>query len=123
MEGHMTFAGYLFLGLVAGIISGVVGIGGGIIIVPALVLMFGMSQHMAQGTTISMLVLPIGVLGAWVYYREGFVDFAIAGWMAAGFLVGSLAGARIAVHLPGGTLEKIFGVVMVLIGVKLIFGR
>jgi uncharacterized membrane protein YfcA len=119
----MTFAGYVLLGLVAGIVSGVVGIGGGIIIVPALVLLFGLSQHTAQGTTMAMLVLPIGILGAWVYHREGFVEISIAGWMAAGFLIGSLAGARIAVHLPGGTLEKIFGLIMVFIGMKLIFGR
>ena len=117
------FAGYLVLGAGAGVLSGLVGIGGGVIIVPALVFLFGMTQHAAQGTTLAMLVLPVGALAAWVYYRQGFVDFSIAAALAVGFFLGSLGGARIAVALPAATLEKIFGVVVVLIGLKMMFGR
>ena len=115
--------GYLVLGLAAGALSGLVGIGGGVIIVPALVLFFGMSQHSAQGTTVAMLVLPVGLLAALVYYRQGFVDLSVAGLLAAGFFFGSLAGARIAVAIPAATLERIFGAMVVLIGLKMMFGR
>ncbi len=118
-----TSAGYIALGLIAGLLSGVVGIGGGVIIVPALVLFFSMSQHTAQGTTVAMLVLPVGVLAAWVYYKQGFVDLRVAGLLAAGFFLGSMAGARIAVALPAGVLERVFGIVIVLIGAKLIVGQ
>jgi uncharacterized membrane protein YfcA len=117
-----TSIGYLVLGLVAGVLSGLVGIGG-VIIVPALIFFFGMSQHSAQGTTVAMLVLPVGVLGAWVYYRQGFVDISVAALLAAGFFLGSLAGARIAVAVPAPALERVFGVLVVLIGLKMIFGR
>ncbi len=118
-----TSIAYLLLGLAAGVLSGVVGIGGGVIIVPALVFFFGLSQHNAQGTTVAMLVLPVGVLGAWVYYRNGFVDVPAAALLAAGFFLGSLAGAKIAVAIPALALEKFFGVMVVLIGLKMIFGR
>lgn len=82
-----------------------------------------MSQHTAQGTTVAMLVLPVGALAAWVYYRQGFVDISVAALLAVGFFLGSLAGARIAVALPAAALEKIFGVMIVLIGLRMIFGR
>jgi uncharacterized protein len=118
-----TSLAYLVLGVVAGVLSGLVGIGGGVIIVPALIFFFGLTQHAAQGTTVAMLVLPVGALAAWVYYRQGFVDVSVAALLAAGFFVGSLAGARIAVALPATALEKIFGVMVVLIGVKMIVGR
>ena len=75
----MTAFLHILLGLVAGILSGLIGIGGGTIIVPALVLFFGISQHMAQGTTLALLVPPIGILAAWTYYRQGYVDLHIAG--------------------------------------------
>ena len=118
-----TSIGYLALGMGAGILSGLVGIGGGVIIVPALIFLFGMSQHSAQGTTVAMLVLPVGALAAWVYYRQGFVDISVATLLAAGFFVGSLAGARIAVALPAAALEKILGVMIVLIGLKMILSH
>ena len=118
-----TSAGYLALGLIAGVLSGLVGIGGGVIIVPALVFLFGMSQHTAQGTTVAMLVLPVGVLGAWVYFRQGYVDIPVAALLAVGFFLGSLAGARIAVAIPPAILERVFGVMVVLIGVKMVIGH
>lgn len=119
----MTTPGYIILGLVAGILSGLVGIGGGIIIVPALIFFFGISQHVAQGTTIAMLVLPVGASAAWVYYQQGYVDFSIAALLAVGFFLGSMIGARIAVALPAATLEKVFGILVTLIGLKMVVGR
>ena len=115
--------GYVVLGIVAGVLSGLVGIGGGVIIVPALIFLFGMSQHSAQGTTIAMLVLPVGVLGAWVYFRQGYVNISAAALLAAGFFLGSLAGARIAVAIPETALEKVFGAMVILIGLRMMFGR
>jgi uncharacterized membrane protein YfcA len=76
---------YLLLGLVAGIISGLIGIGGGTIIVPVLVFFFGLSQHQAQGTTLALLVPPIGFLAAWTYYKQGYVNLQIAAFICLGF--------------------------------------
>jgi uncharacterized membrane protein YfcA len=84
---------YLLLGLIAGITSGLIGVGGGIIIVPALVFLFGFSQHEAQGTTLALLVPPIGLLAAWTYYQNGYVDLKVAGYICAGFFLGGLFGA------------------------------
>ena len=114
---------YLLLGLAAGILSGLVGIGGGILIVPALVFMFGFSQQQAQGTTLALLVPPIGILAAWTYYRQGFVDIKVAGFIAAGFVAGSLFGARFATGISNDILGKIFGAFLVLVGLKMIYGK
>jgi uncharacterized protein len=118
-----TFIFYLSLGILAGIFSGLIGIGGGVIIVPALVFLFGFSQHQAQGTTLAMLVPPIGILAAWTYYKQGFVDLRVAALLAAGFFIGSLFGAKFATGLSSIVLEKIFGVALLLISLKMIFAR
>jgi uncharacterized membrane protein YfcA len=112
---------YILLGVVAGILSGLIGIGGGIIIVPALVLMFGLSQHTAQGTTLALMVPPIGLLAAWMYYKEGFVDLKIAAFVCLGFFVGGLLGAKFAAKIPDDILRKIFGGVLLLASLKMIF--
>jgi len=112
---------YLLLGLLTGVLSGLIGIGGGIIIVPALVLLFGLSQHSAQGTTLALMVPPIGLLAAWTYYKSGFVDLRIAALVCAGFFFGGLLGAKVATGISDAHLTKIFGVVLLLISVKMIF--
>lgn len=122
-NGMTSTVSYLAIGVAAGVLSGLVGIGGGVVIVPALVLLMGMSQQTAQGTTIAMLVLPVGILGAWVYYRQGFVVIPAAALLAVGLFLGSLVGARIAVALPAAVLEKIFGLMAILIGLKMILMR
>jgi len=114
---------FLLLGLVAGIFSGLIGIGGAIIIIPCLVLLFGLSQHTAQGTTLALMVPPIGLLAAWVYYRQGFVDLKIAGLICLGFFVGGLLGAKFAVAIPDQLLRKVFGVVLLATSLKMMFGR
>jgi len=111
----------LLLGLTAGILSGLIGIGGGVIIVPALVLLFGLSQHSAQGTTLALMVPPIGLLAAWTYYKNGFVDLKIAGLVCLGFFIGGLLGAKIAAPVSDTLLAKIFGVALLLVGIKMIF--
>jgi uncharacterized membrane protein YfcA len=114
---------YLVLGITAGVLSGLIGIGGGVIIVPALVFIFGLTQHQAQGTTLALLVPPIGILAAWTYYKSGYVDIRIAALVAAGFFAGSVLGARIATGLSSAVLEKVFGVALLLISLKMIFGK
>ena len=114
---------YLLLGLAAGILSGLVGIGGGILIVPVLVFLFGFSQQQAEGTTLALLVPPIGILAAWTYYKHGFVEIRVAAIIAAGFIVGSFLGARYATGLSNDMLGKIFGAFLVLVGMKMIFGK
>lgn len=117
MESYIL---YIVLGLVAGVLSGLIGIGGGVIIVPALVLLFGMSQHHAQGTTLALLIPPIGILAAWTYYRAGYVDVKVAAFVTVGFFAGSFFGARIATHVSDATLGRIFGVALLLIALKMI---
>ena len=112
---------YLLLGLVAGIFSGLIGIGGGVIIVPALVILFGLSQHQAQGTTLALLVPPIGFLAAWTYYQQGYVDLKIAAFICLGFFLGGLIGARLATGLSNAALERVFGIALLLISIKMIF--
>jgi len=114
---------YILLGFVAGTLSGMIGIGGGTIIVPALVFLFGFSQHLAQGTTLALLVPPIGILAAWTYYKQGFVDMQTAGLICLGFFFGGLLGAKIATGLPSVVLERIFGVALLLIALKMILAK
>src|SRR4030067_1369510 len=103
---------YLLLGLVAGTFRGLIGIGGGTIIVPVLVFLFGLSQHEAQGTTLALLVPPIGFLAAWTYYKEGYVDLKIASLICLGFFFGGLLGAKLATRLPSIVLERVFGIAL-----------
>ncbi len=114
---------YITLGLIAGIFSGLIGVGGGVIIVPVLVFLFGFSQLQAQGTTLALLVPPIGILAAWQYYSHGYVNLKIAVFICMGFFLGGLLGARIATGLPNAILEKIFGIAMILIGIKMLLGK
>lgn len=113
----------LLLGLIAGALSGLIGIGGGIIIVPALVLIFGFSQTMAQGTTLATLIPPVGLLAAYAYYREGDIDIRAAIWIATGFLIGGFFGAKLATIIPVRLLTKGFSLLLIAIAIKLWFTR
>jgi uncharacterized membrane protein YfcA len=119
----MTMVFYLLLGLIAGVLGGLLGIGGGIIVVPALVLLCGFSQHLAQGTTLAMMVPPIGLLAAWVYYSRGYVDIKVAGLMCIGFFLGGLLGAKFAGEFSDIMLKRIFGFALMLISVKMILAK
>lgn len=94
------------LGLIAGTFSGIVGLGGGVIIVPALVFLFGLSQQQAQGTTLALMVPPIGILAAYAYYQQGYVDIKIAALVCLGFIFGGWLGAKFAVGLSQNVLQK-----------------
>ncbi|HAZ07433.1 MAG TPA: permease [Elusimicrobia bacterium] len=114
---------FVFLGLVVGVLSGMVGVGGGIILVPVLVLFYGFSQHMAQGTSTVLLLPPIGILAAYTYYKNGYVDVRAALLICAGFVLGGLFGAKIAVALPRETLRRGFGALLLLVSARMIFGK
>ena len=112
---------YLLLGLITGVLSGLLGIGGAIIIIPCLVLIFGLSQHTAQGTTLALMVPPIGLLAAWTYYKAGFVNLKVAGLICLGFFIGGFIGARYAAQIPDDVLRKIFGAVLLIASLRMIF--
>ena len=114
---------FILVGLFAGTISGVIGIGGGVVIVPALVLLFGFTQQMAQGTTLALLVPPIGFLAAYTYFRAGYVDLKAAVFVCIGFFIGGLLGSKVAVNVPAAILKKVFGATMILIGIYMIFRK
>lgn len=111
----------LLVGIAAGMLSGLVGVGGGIIIVPALVFFLGFSQKMAQGTSLGILLLPVGILAVVQYYKQGYIDWKVVLIISTAFLVGSYFGSKIALRLPQETIKKIFAVFMILIAIKLLF--
>lgn len=111
----------LLVGLIAGILSGLVGIGGGVVIVPALVLLVGFAQHKAQGTTLAMLMFPVGILGVINYYKKGFVDFKTAALIGAGFVLGAFLGSKLVVNIPELWLKRLFGVFLLFTAIRLIF--
>ena len=112
---------YIILGLTAGTLSGMFGIGGGTILIPGLVFLAGFTQHEAQGTTLAMMLLPIGLLAVLRYYQSGHVHFYAAAFICLGFLVGGLFGANIAIGLPNIVLKKGFGAFLMIIGAYTIF--
>ncbi len=111
----------LLTGLLVGIVSGIVGIGGGVLFVPILLHLFKYTQLDAQGTTLALLVPPIGLLAAYAYYINGHVHIRTAAILAAGFFVGGLAGAYIAHGLPQSVLRKIFAIFMAVISIRMFF--
>jgi hypothetical protein len=111
----------ILTGLAAGILGGMVGIGGGIIIVPALVYFLAFSQHQAQGTSLALMLFPVGILGVINYYKKGYVDFRYAGLLAIGFVVGSYLGSKFSLSLPQLTVKRIFAVLMLIVAFKMLF--
>ncbi|MEL6246791.1 MAG: sulfite exporter TauE/SafE family protein [Cyanobacteria bacterium J06648_16] len=114
---------FILLGLAIGALSGLIGIGGGVLFVPALVYFFGFDQYQAQGTTMALLVPPIGILGAWTYYQQGHVDIKVALLICLGFVLGGFVGAKFAVTVPELWLKRVFGVAMLVISLRMIFSK
>lgn len=113
----------LAVGLFAGFLSGLIGIGGGIVIVPVLVYFLSYNQKMAQGTTLFMFLLPIGILGVFNYYKQGQVDIKSALIMCATFVVGSYFGSKTALAIDTKLVKQIFGAMIVLIGIKMLLNK
>ena len=111
----------ILIGIAAGTLSGLVGIGGGIIIVPALIYFIGFSQKTAQGTSLGLILLPVGILGVLQYYKQGHIDVKVVGILAVAFLIGGYLGSKIALSLSQETVKKIFAVLMILIAAKMLF--
>ena len=111
----------LLIGLVAGVLSGIIGIGGGIVIVPALVYFIGFSQRTAQGTSLAILLLPIGLLGVIQFYKAGYVDIKVTAIISLAFFLGSYFGSRIALTVPQEILKKYFAVLLLIIAIKMLF--
>lgn len=112
--------GLLVIGLAAGILGGIVGVGGGLIVVPALVFFFGFTQHEAQGTSLGLLVLPVALLGMINYYKSGYVDFKVVGLLAISFFVGSYFGSKWALSIPQETIKKYFAILLFYTAFKMI---
>jgi uncharacterized protein len=109
------------IGLAAGMLSGMIGIGGGIIIVPALVFVLGFSQQQAQGTSLGLLLLPVGILAVMNYHKQGFIDVKVVGIMSITFILGGWLGSKIALSLPQETIKKLFAIVLLLVALKMLF--
>lgn len=108
-------------GLVAGVLSGLVGIGGGIVLVPALVMALGFSQQKAQGTTLALFMFPVGALAVMNYHRKGNVDWRVMALLGAGFILGAFMGSKLALSLPQLTIKRIFGALIIIIGIRMLF--
>ena len=109
------------IGLAAGVLSGMIGIGGGIIIVPALVLILGFTQQQAQGTSLGLLLLPVGILAVLNYYKQGYIDVKVVAIMSVTFILGGWLGSKLSLSLPQETVKKIFAAVLLLIAGKMLF--
>ena len=108
------------IGLGGGILSGTLGIGGATLIIPALIYFLKFNQHLAQGTTLALMIPPIGLLAAWTYFKSGHVDIKVAALICVGFFIGGLIGAKIAISIPQDTLRKIFGLLLLILGTKMV---
>ena len=110
----------VLVGVSSGILSGFVGVGGGIIIVPSLVFLLGMTQHQAQGTSLFILLLPVGVLAVWNYMKAGHINWTYGIIVALTFVVGGYIGSRLSLKMSPHSVKFIFGIIMILISLKLI---
>ena len=115
----MAQISYIILGIIAGWLSGMLGIGGGLVLIPALVFIFGLTQLQAQGTTLALMVPPIGLLAAIRYYQSGNVKLGMAGFICLGFFVGGLLGANLVQSLPEPIIRKAFALFLLLVSLRM----
>ena len=113
----------IIIGIVTGAMAGMLGIGGAIIMIPALVFFMGFSQQMAQGTSLAVMLPPIGILAAYNYYKAGQVNITFAIILAVAFLIGSYFGSKLALTLPQPLLKKIFGILLLLVATKMLLSK
>jgi uncharacterized membrane protein YfcA len=117
-----TIVSMLILGLAAGVLGGLFGIGGGLVIVPALVILKSIDQKTATGTSLFALMWPVGILGVIEYHRRGEMRFDLGTWIAAGLVLGILVGAKLTAPLSPATMKRAYGVFLVLVGVYYLVG-
>jgi len=118
-----TFIILIVIGLLAGIFSGMVGLGGAVIMIPSLVFLLGMSQYMAQGTSLAVMLPPIGILAAWNYWKAGELNLKYALIIAGAFIIGGYIGSRFALEIPVQSLRKIFAIALVIIAINMFFKK
>ena len=111
----------LAIGLFSGMLGGLVGIGGGIVLVPALIYFLGFSQLNAQGTSLALIMFPVGILAVINYYKQGHIDFNIVFILAIGFVIGSFLGSKFAMNIPQEIIKKCFAILMIYIAFKMLF--
>ncbi|HAW59059.1 MAG TPA: permease [Bacteroidales bacterium] len=111
------------IGISAGILGGFIGIGGGILIIPALVLFLGLSQKEAQGTSLAIMLPPIGLLAAMNYYKAGYINLKYAIIIATAFLIGGYFGSKLAVSINDQVVKKIFAIVLLIVSLKILFEK
>ncbi len=119
----MQIAGLVLVGALAGVFAGMFGIGGGLIIVPALVILYGMQQHAAVGTSLGALLLPVGALSAWVYWKNGNLNVQYSALLAVGLLFGAFLGAKLVEPVSDLTLRRMFGAFLLAVSVKMLWGK
>lgn len=117
------FISLLIIGLLAGVLSGIMGVGGGVVMIPLMIVILGYSQHEAQGTSLAVLVIPVTFLAAYNYYTEGYVNWKFAIIIALGFIVGGYLGSKYAVSINQSLLKKIFSVILIVAALKMFFGK
>jgi uncharacterized membrane protein YfcA len=122
-ESPVLILALILVGLGAGVLSGLIGIGGGVVIVPALVFLFGYSQHKAEGTTLALLIPPIGILAVMPYFKQGHVDVRAAAFICLGFVAGGWIGGHYANALSNLVLQRVFAVALGLIAVRMLFAK
>jgi len=113
----------IIIGILSGILAGVFGIGGAIIVIPALVFIIGLSQHEAQGTSLAFMLPPVGILATWNYWKAGQVNWKIALILSITFVVGAYFGSRFSINISDKMLRRIFGVLLMVVAVKMIVSK
>jgi hypothetical protein len=113
----------IIIGVITGVMAGMLGIGGAIIMIPALVFIMGLTQQTAQGTSLAVMLPPIGIIAAYNYYKAGQVNIKFALILAAAFIIGSYFGSKLALSIPQPLLKKIFGVLLLLVAAKMLFSK
>ena len=116
-----TFLILMIIGMAAGVLSGFAGVGGGVIIIPALIFLLGMSQFEAQGTSLAMMIPPIGLMAAFNYYKEGYINWKYAIILALFFFVGGYIGSKLAISIPQNIVKKSFAIFIILVGARMLF--
>ncbi|WP_035333995.1 sulfite exporter TauE/SafE family protein [Dokdonia sp. PRO95] len=111
------------IGLIAGVLSGIMGVGGGVIMIPLMIMLLHFNQHQAQGTSLAVLAVPVTFLAAYNYYNEGYVNWKYAAVIAVFFVVGGFLGSKLAVNLDQKTLKRIFGAILLILSIKMLWGK
>lgn len=113
----------IIVGIMSGMLAGVFGVGGAIIVIPALVFILGLSQHEAQGTSLAFMLPPVGILATWNYWKAGHVNWKIALVLSLTFVIGAYLGSHLSINISDKTLRRLFGALMIVVAVKMIFSK